>query len=72
MRVVDPQGLEILATPKVANYDFSLPPKYRGDYALEFDNTYSLYTSKSVALFYCVEGGVTATPDAPFFPRPAQ
>jgi hypothetical protein len=70
MRVIDPQGAEILATPKVSNYDFSLPPKYKGDYSIEFDNTYSLYTSKSIALFYCIDDGVTTTPANPFFPRP--
>ncbi|HYM14466.1 MAG TPA: emp24/gp25L/p24 family protein [Dehalococcoidia bacterium] len=71
MRILDPQGQEILTTKRVSNYDFSLPPKYKGDYRLQFDNRYSLYTSKSIALFYCIDNGQPTTPDAPFFPRPS-
>jgi hypothetical protein len=55
MRIVSPQGLEILASPKAENYDFTLPAQIRGEYEFVFDNRYSLYTSKSVGLFYCVE-----------------
>ena len=72
MRIIDPQGQVILATPKLSNYDFSLPPKYRGDYTIEFDNSYSLFTSKSIALYYCIDTGQPTSTDAPFFPRPTQ
>jgi len=70
MRVVDPQGQEILATPKLSNYDFSLPPKYRGDYTLVFDNRYSMYTAKSIALYYCIDTGQPSPYVEPFLPRP--
>lgn len=72
MRVVDPQGQEIFATQKVSNYDFSIPPKYRGDYTLLFDNRYSLYTSKAIALYYCIDTGQPTAPVQPFLPRPSQ
>jgi len=68
MRVVDPQGLEILASPKAENYDFSFPAHIRGDYRFVFDNRYSLYTSKSVGLYYCLDTGGAPLPD-PFAPR---
>jgi emp24/gp25L/p24 family/GOLD len=72
MRVVDPQGQEIFSTLKVSNYDFSIPPQYRGDYTLVFDNRYSLYTSKSIALYYCIDTGQPTAQEQPFFPRPSQ
>ena len=72
MQIIDPQGQTILATPKVSNYDFSLPPKYKGDYTIQFDNTYSLFTSKSIALYYCIDTGEPTSTDTPFFPRPTQ
>jgi len=72
MRVVDPQGQEIFTTAKVSNYDFSIPPQYRGDYTLVFDNRYSLYTSKSIALYYCIDTGQPSMEADPFVPRPSQ
>lgn len=57
MRIVSPQGLEIMASPKSGNYDFVLPVKLRGDYVFVFDNRYSLYTSKSVGFYYCIDQG---------------
>ena len=68
MRIVSPQGLEMLATPKETAYDFNLPAKIRGDYTFVFDNRYSLYTSKSVGLFYCIDRGRPIQPVTPFFP----
>jgi hypothetical protein len=55
LRVTSPQNLEILASPKAENYDFNFPAKMRGTYTFVFDNRYSLYISKSVGLYYCVE-----------------
>jgi len=72
MRVVDPQGQEIFTTPKVSNYDFNIPPQYRGDYSLVFDNRYSLYTSKAIALYYCIDTGQSTVPVDSFVPRPSQ
>ena len=57
LRVVSPQGLEILASPRRTNYDFSFPAPIRGDYTFELDNRFSLYTSKAVALYYCIDRG---------------
>jgi hypothetical protein len=57
MRIVSPQGLELHASPKAENYDFVLPVKLRGQYTFVFDNRYSLYTSKSVAFYYCIDRG---------------
>ena len=68
MRIVSPQGLELLATPKETAYDFNLPAKIRGDYVFVFDNRYSLYTSKAVGLFYCIDRGRPIQPVTPFFP----
>jgi hypothetical protein len=55
MRIVAPLGDEMGASPKTSNYDFTFPAKYRGDYALVFDNRFSLYTSKSIGLYYCID-----------------
>lgn len=55
LRVVSPQGLDILASPKSENYDFNFPAKIRGEYVFVFDNRFSLYTSKAVGLYYCIE-----------------
>jgi hypothetical protein len=55
LRIVSPQGLDLLATPRVDHYDFTLPAQIRGEYQLVFDNRFSLYTSKSVGLYYCVD-----------------
>ncbi len=57
MRIVSPQGLELYAPPKAANLDFSLPAKINGDYTLVFDNRYSLFTAKSIGLYYCLDDG---------------
>lgn len=70
MRIVSPQGDEILASPKKTAYDFSLPAKLRGDYTFVFDNRYSLYTSKSVGLYYCIDRGGPAPVVTPFAPPP--
>jgi hypothetical protein len=67
LRVVDPQGLDIYASPRVEIGDFYFSVPIRGEYAFEFDNRYSLYTSKSVGLFYCFEPG--PAPFTPFVPR---
>jgi hypothetical protein len=55
LRIVSPQGLDLLASPKSENYDFTLTPKIRGEYTFIFDNRYSLFTSKAVGLFYCLD-----------------
>lgn len=55
LRVATPNDLEILASPRTDQYDFTFPADMHGDYVFEFDNRYSMYTSKSVALFYCIE-----------------
>jgi hypothetical protein len=67
LRIVDPQGLEIYASPRVETIDFTFPVPIRGEYVFVFDNTYSLYTSKSVGLFYCLEPG--RVPVKPFAPQ---
>lgn len=55
LRVVSPQGLDILASPRAENYDFNFPASIRGEYVFVLDNRFSMYTSKSVGLFYCIE-----------------
>ncbi len=62
MRIVDPQGRDTFASPKVENYDFMFPVKLRGDYTFVFDNRYSMYTAKSVGLYYCVDAGAPRSP----------
>ncbi len=57
LRVMTPQGLETLASPKAENYDFFFPVKLRGEYQFVFDNRYSLFTAKAVGLFYCIDRG---------------
>jgi hypothetical protein len=57
LRVKDPQGLDILASPRAENYDFTFPAQIRGEYVFILDNRFSLYTSKSVGLFYCIDDG---------------
>ena len=57
MRIVDPQGKEMFASPKVTNFDFTFPAKLRGDYTLVFDNGYSMYRSKAIGLYYCIDKG---------------
>jgi hypothetical protein len=41
-----------------------VPAKINGDYVLVFDNRYSMFTSKSVGLYYCIDRG------RPFAPGP--
>jgi hypothetical protein len=62
MRVVSPQNLEMLASPRAGHYDFSFPVKLSGEYTFVFDNRFSMYTPKSVGLYYCVDGGKPLTP----------
>lgn len=57
LRVTSPQNEDILASPKAENYDFMFPVRAHGEYRFVFDNRYSLYTAKSVGLFYCVDRG---------------
>lgn len=68
LRVRNPQGLEILASPREETYEFSFPVEIRGDYTFVFDNRFSLYTSKSIGLFYCLDTGVAPIP-TPFGPH---
>lgn len=67
MRLVTPMGEEILESPRASNYDFSFPAKVHGTYTFVLDNRYSLFTSKAVALYYCIE---RETPRAPAAPPP--
>ena len=55
MRIESPQGEDMASSPRSTNYDFMFSAKYRGNYSLVFDNRYSLYTSKSIGLYYCIE-----------------
>ena len=64
MRIVSPQGLEIYAPPKTSNLDFTLPAQIDGDYTFVFDNRYSMFTSKAIGLYYCIDKG------RPFAPGP--
>jgi hypothetical protein len=57
MRIVDPQGNHLASSPRVANYDFVLPVKVRGEHKFVFDNRYSMFTAKAVGLFYCIDNG---------------
>ncbi len=65
LRVTSPQGLDILSSPKTAQYDFTFPSQESGEYTFVFDNRFSVYTSKAVGLFYCIETGAY-TPQEPF------
>lgn len=71
LRIKDPQGSEILASPRLENYEFSFPLHIHGEYTFVFDNRFSLYTAKAVGLFYCVGTGAS-TPIDTFFPQPQQ
>lgn len=55
LRVTSPQGLDIVASPKSDVYDFTFATEMDGAYTFVFDNRYSMFTSKSVGLYYCVE-----------------
>jgi len=65
MRVLDPQGLELFASPKAENFDFMFPVKRSGDYTLIFDNRYSTLTAKSIGLYYCIDKGAVRAPGSP-------
>ena len=67
LRVKDPQGLDIYASQRVDTEDFTFPVPISGEYTFVFDNRYSLYTSKSVGLFYCLDTGYVpgVTPFSP-------
>lgn len=67
LRIRDPQGLEIMASPRKYTYEFTFPVQIKGDYVFVFDNRYSLYTSKSIGLFYCLDTGTAPIP-TPFGP----
>ena len=63
MRIISPNGDDMAASPRAAHYDFTLPAKYRGEYALLFDNRYSMFTAKSIGLYYCIDHGRPQTPE---------
>ena len=63
-RIEGPQGEQLSLMPRASNEDFTFSAKYRGDYAVVFDNRYSMYTAKSIGLFYCVDRAHPATPPA--------
>lgn len=65
MRIVSPQKLELLASPRSANYDFTLTPKFRGEYVFVFDNRYSMFSSKAVGLYYCIDRTAPRAPGTP-------
>jgi hypothetical protein len=65
LRVRNPQNEEILASPRVQSYDFNFPARNRGEYVFIFDNRFSLFTSKGVGLFYCIERPVRKQPMTP-------
>ena len=65
MRIVSPQGLDVLDAPRSESYDFTLTPKIRGEYTFVFDNRYSLFMSKAVGLYYCLDVTVPRAPGAP-------
>lgn len=64
MRILSPQGAELYAPPKATDLDFNLPAQISGDYVFVFDNRYSIFTPKSIALYYCIDAG------RPFAPGP--
>jgi hypothetical protein len=71
-RVLSPQGEEMAVFPRASNYDFTFSATYRGDYAIAFDNRYSMYTAKSIGLFYCIEhAGPTSPSWQPGQPPPS-
>jgi hypothetical protein len=57
LRIMTPQGLELLRAPRAENYDFTFPVKLRGEYQFVFDNRYSMFTAKAVGLYYCIDKG---------------
>ncbi|TAK65736.1 MAG: emp24/gp25L/p24 family protein [Dehalococcoidia bacterium] len=70
-RVLSPQGEELAVFPRASNYDFTFSAKERGDYAIVFDNRYSMYTAKSIGLYYCIDhAGPTSPSWQPGMPPP--
>ena len=65
MRIVSPQKLDVLASPRSENYDFTLTPKIRGEYTFVFDNRYSMFSSKAVGLYYCLDRTRPRAPGTP-------
>jgi hypothetical protein len=61
-RLLSPQGDELAVFPRASNYDFTFSATYRGDYAIVFDNRYSMYTAKSIGLFYCIDHAGPTSP----------
>ena len=57
MRIMTPQNLLLLRGPRAENYDFSFPVTIPGQYEFVFDNRYSMFTSKAVGLYYCIDKG---------------
>lgn len=57
LQVADPQGLALLSSPRAESYDFFFPVKLRGEYEFIFDNRYSMFTTKAVGLYYCIDKG---------------
>lgn len=70
-RLLSPQGDELAIFPRASNHDFTFSAKYRGDYAIAFDNRYSMWTAKSIGLYYCIEhAGLTSPSWEPGQPPP--
>ncbi len=61
-RILSPQGDELAVFPRESTYDFTFSAKYRGDYAIAFDNRYSMWTAKSIGLYYCIEHAGPTSP----------
>ena len=57
LRINTPQNLELARFNRAETFDFMFPVQISGEYQLVFDNRYSLFTSKAVGLFYCVDKG---------------
>jgi hypothetical protein len=62
LRIVSPRGLDILASPRADHYDFTFPAQERGAYTFTFDNRFSMFTSKGIGLYYCIDRAVVPTP----------
>ncbi len=57
MRIMTPQGLLLHRSPRAENYDFFFPVEVGGEYEFVFDNRYSMFTSKAIGLYYCIDDG---------------
>jgi hypothetical protein len=53
-RILDPDGREVYPRSKVDRLSWSFTVEKAGTYVLEFDNTYSILTGKSVDLALAV------------------